>query len=547
MEKRGFVMVNRTARRAFDKRMRNIKGGIYTLLLVTALAAALVVSTVALPPHIAAWRSQRSAEEARALVARNKVAEAIALLEFAVALDPRNARAHFNLGVLELAVNGDAAAAASEFKRAAEADARFARAYYNLAVVQLFYLHRPRVAADNFRKAVELEPDYAAGYAGLGLACEALGQYGAARDAYDGYLETNPRGPWAELVTQHKRAIGGLPAVDDLAAKMRGEEEAFEIVAVGDLSLARGVNVDLYTGRSESPLQYVAPLISRARVAFGNLESPLTKRAKRAPTKGPRGGSIYLKGNPDYAFLLTEAGFDVLSLANNHIMDYGEQGLSDTIYYLEQEEIKHVGAGPDLAAALAPAEIDVDGFVIQFLAFSAIEPREYFAGPAKPGTAPLDEGTVLSAIGRAKGKANLVVVSLHWGAEAMAYPSSEQKRLAHKFVDAGADVILGHHPHVVQGVESYEGAVIAYSLGNFLFDSRYPERHYSTLLAVEVSRSRGILGFRLIPIYIEGTEPTISAEGDVREFADFALVSASGGPARGEPPAPPPAKVSPKG
>jgi poly-gamma-glutamate capsule biosynthesis protein CapA/YwtB (metallophosphatase superfamily)/Tfp pilus assembly protein PilF len=531
-------MVNRTTRRTLDKRMRNIKVGLYTLLLVAALVAALVVSTVALPPQIAAWRSRRSTDEARALVAQNKVFEAMALLEYAVALDPDNELAHFNLGVLELTVNGDAAAASDRFRRAAQADPDFARAYYNLGVVQLFYLHKPRVAVGSFKRSVELEADYAAGYAGLGLAYESLGEYGGARDAYERYLEKSPDGPWVELVEQHKHAIGGLPAVDDLAARMRGDEDVFEIVAVGDMSLARGVNVDLYTGRSESPLRFVAPLIGRARIAFGNLESPLTKRAKRIPTKGPRGGSIYLKGNPDYAFILTEAGFDVLSIANNHIMDYGEQGLTDTIYYLEQEGIEHVGAGPDLAAALAPADVDVDGYVVRFLAFNGVEPREYYAGGGRPGTAPLDEGTIVSAISRAKSGASLVVVSLHWGGESMAYPTSEQKRLAHKFVDAGADVILGHHPHVIQGVESYEGAIIAYSLGNFLFDSRYPERHYSTMLAIEVSRSRGLLGFRLIPIYIEGNEPVVSAEADVTDFLDFALLSGAGDQVRVKPPEP---------
>ena len=131
-------MVNRMARRALDKRMRNIKVGIYTLLLVAALIGALVVSTVVLPPQIAAWRSRRSTDEARALAAENKVFEAMALLEYAVALDPGNELAHFNLGILELAVNGDAAAASDRFRRAAEADPDFARAYYNLGVVQLF-------------------------------------------------------------------------------------------------------------------------------------------------------------------------------------------------------------------------------------------------------------------------------------------------------------------------------------------------------------------------------------------------------------------------
>jgi poly-gamma-glutamate capsule biosynthesis protein CapA/YwtB (metallophosphatase superfamily) len=114
----------------------------------------------------------------------------------------------------------------------------------------------------------------------------------------------------------------------------------------------------------------------------------------------------------------------------------------------------------------------------------------------------------------------------------MAYPSSEQKKLAHKFVDAGADIILGHHPHVLQGVESYDGAVIAYSLGNFLFDTRYPERRYSTLLTVEVSRSKGILGFRLIPIYIDDAEPVVSGERPATDFVDFALLSGAGGRVR---------------
>ncbi len=525
-------MVDRAARRAFDRRMRDVKDGIYTLLLVAALVTALFISTVVLPPQIAAWRSRRSTDEAQTLFAEGKVIEAMGLLKYAVALDPGNELAHFDLAVLRLAVDGDAAAAAGGFKRAVKADGNFARAYYNLGVVQLFYLHKPRLAVENFERAAELEAGYAPSYAALGLAHEALGQYNAARDAYDRYLEVSPAGPWAGLVKQHRHAIGGLPAVDDLAAKMRFDEDVFEIVAVGDMSLARGVNVGLYSGRPESPLRYVAPLISRAQVAFGNLESPLTKRAKRAPTKGPRGGSIYLKGNPDFAFLLTEAGFDVLSLANNHVMDYGEQGLADTIYYLEQEEIKHAGAGPNLAAALAPARLDVDGYVIDFIAFSGVSPKDFIAGPAKAGSAPLDEGTVVGAIARAKGEANLVVVSLHWGSESMAYPSSEQKRLAHKFVDAGADIILGHHPHVIQGVESYDGAVIAYSLGNFLFDTRYPERRYSTLLAIEVSRSKGILGFRLIPIYIYDTEPVVSGERLAKDFVDFALLSGAGGRVR---------------
>ena len=521
-------MATRTTRRAFERRMRGIKAGMLTLLAIALQISALIAVTALLPPQIAAWRSRRATDEAQELVAKQKPLEAMSLLTHAIALNPKNEKAYYNLGVLELAVNDDAEAATKRFETAVEVNNRFTRAYYNLGVVQLFYQHKPRLAADTLRRAVEVDPNYAAAYAVKGLAHEALGEYGNARDAFDRYFALAPKGPWVDLVKQHRRAIGALPPTDELNARMSDVEDAFELVAVGDVSLARGVDVDFYSGRSDSPLRYVNPLINRAAVACGNLESPLTNRALPEQDKGPRGGSIPLKGNPKFTFLLTEAGFDVVSLANNHMMDYGPGGLDDTISYLDREEIKHVGAGKNLAAAVAPAEVDLDGYKIGFLAFSGVEPRSYNATAAVPGTAPLEEGVVINAIKAAKGKANLVVVSLHWGDESAGYPSSEQMRMAHKFVDAGADVIIGHHPHVIQGVESYNHGIIAYSLGDFLFESRFPERHYPVLMTVEISRSLGILGFRLIPIYIEGPEPVVASGKKAEEFMDFALVSGSG-------------------
>lgn len=521
-------MATRTTRRAFEKRMRGVRAGLLTLLAVGIQMGALLATTALLPPQISAWRSKRATDEAQELTAKGKMLEAMSMLNFALALDPKNEQAHYDRGILELVVNSDPAAASKDFATAIEINDRFGRAYYNLGVVQLFYEHKPRLAVDNLKRACELEPTDAPCFAVLGLAHEAVGEYGSARDAFDRYIALDPAGRWAELVKQHRHAIGGLPAVDDLGSRMRDAEDVFEVVAVGDLSLARGVNVDLYSGRSESPLRFVAPLISRSAVAFGNLESPLTKRTFPEADKGPAGGDIHLKGNPDYAFLLTEAGFDVVSLANNHIMDYGDGGLRDTMHYLDQQEIKYCGAGVDPGAAFAPAEVDLDGYKIHFLAFNGVAPADYNAAAGKAGTAPLTEDAVVSGIAASSGKANLVVVSLHWGEENMAYPSSEQVRMAHRFVDAGADVIVGHHPHVLQGVESYNNGIIAYSLGNFLFDSRFPRRHYSTALTVEVSRSKGILGFRLVPIYIEGTVPTVPADRSMDEFMDFVLLSGSG-------------------
>ncbi len=171
----------RTTRRAFDRRARGIKTGLLTLFAVSAQVGALLVATIVLPPQIAAWRSRRAVDEAASLAAKGKKLEAIFILRHAIALDPKNAKAHFNLGILELAANDDIDAAAKQFETAAEIDDRFGRAYYNLGVIQLYYQYKSRLAAESFTHAARLEPDYGPAWLGVGLARESLGEYGVAR------------------------------------------------------------------------------------------------------------------------------------------------------------------------------------------------------------------------------------------------------------------------------------------------------------------------------------------------------------------------------
>ena len=162
-------MANRTVRRAFEKRVKNVKGGLYTLIIVLGLIGLLILTAAFLPPEIAAWRSRRANDEAQTRVVKGEYLIAMDMLKHALALDPQNEEASFNLGLLELIVTSDPVAAEERFRRAVEVDKKFSRAYYNLGVVQLFYLQKTRLAIENFTAAARLEPSYAPTYACLGL------------------------------------------------------------------------------------------------------------------------------------------------------------------------------------------------------------------------------------------------------------------------------------------------------------------------------------------------------------------------------------------
>ena len=200
-----------------------------------------------------------------------------------------------------------------------------------------------------------------------------------------------------------------------------------------------------------------------ADVTFANLEMPLSSRASKS--------GAFL-GTPEFAKALQWAGFDVVSLANNHAFDAGEGGLADTIESLHACGIGTVGAGLNLSGATRPFLKTVGGFTMGLLAYNQIlgsAARVIFAGASQAGVAPLSPELVCHDIQRLSEVADAVVVSCHWGEENSFEVHPVARRLAHRFFEAGADVILGHHPHVPQAVEVRDGKVVFYSLGNFAF------------------------------------------------------------------------------
>lgn len=244
------------------------------------------------------------------------------------------------------------------------------------------------------------------------------------------------------------------------------QAEPLRIAAVGDIMLAGRYPAIMARQGADYPFAATAPLLQQAHLAIGNLETPLTSGGTEFRDKRFR-----FRAPPAAAISLQRAGFSVLTLANNHILDFGPTGLQDTRRALDNAQIASTGAGETLAAAREPAYLNRAGRRIAVLAYSLTQPTEFFASSSRAGTAPANERIMLADIKRARQQADLVIVAVHWGGELEQTPRRNQRHLAHQAIDAGATVVLGHHPHVLQGIEQYGSGFICYSLGNFTFGS----------------------------------------------------------------------------
>lgn len=248
------------------------------------------------------------------------------------------------------------------------------------------------------------------------------------------------------------------------------------LVAVGDLMLGSPARV---TQLLEAPREMFRPyrkLLEGADIAFGNLETPISTRGTPTPGKSQESlrnrTNFIFRAPPAAVEGLTWAGFDLVSVANNHAMDYGATALADTLKYLEKAEIGAIGGGTNLEEALAPEIVERNGQRFAFLAISDVLPLYSPAGENRPGIAPARgswfEERMPEAIAEARKQADWVLVSVHWGKEKFTGATPKQRKLGHRLVDWGADVVIGHHTHCLGPVEHYEKGLIHYSLGNFI-------------------------------------------------------------------------------
>jgi poly-gamma-glutamate synthesis protein (capsule biosynthesis protein) len=215
--------------------------------------------------------------------------------------------------------------------------------------------------------------------------------------------------------------------------------------------------------RFDYPFRGVADEFRASDLVFANLECPLSTRGRRM-----QNDAAY-SADPAFAAAMAAIGVRVVSFANNHCFDYGEVAFRDTLDTLKANGIAVAGAGTTLQEARTPAIIEIDGLKIAFLAYSMIGPDWIYATDTECGVAPLNPMIVGQDIARVRGDADLVALSVHWGVEVRPMPWPRLVELAHDFIDTGADMILGHHPHVPGSIEIYRDRPIFYSLGNFIF------------------------------------------------------------------------------
>ena len=258
------------------------------------------------------------------------------------------------------------------------------------------------------------------------------------------------------------------------------------LLFVGDIMLSRSVG-DMMTVRSDWswPFAAVASVTHAADLAFANLETTISMRGS------VNGCGYCFRADPRVMEGLVFAGFDVLSVANNHMWDYGLPALEDTLSSLAANDIDAAGGGRVLNEARGPVIRTVRGTRIAYLAYTNILPASAQAAEARAGVNLYDPTRMTEDITRARSQADVVVVSFHTGTEYEPIHNADQERIYHGAIDAGADIIIGHHPHVVQDIEKYNGKWIAYSLGNFIFDQNWSdETRRGLMLTVTVIDGR---------------------------------------------------------
>lgn len=248
------------------------------------------------------------------------------------------------------------------------------------------------------------------------------------------------------------------------------ETEEITLIFGGDVMLARTVEQKILAANDFTlPFQKIAGEFSSADLAFVNLESPFLDGGNSTPN-----GSTVFRALPETIEGLKSAGIDIVSLANNHFGDQGQRGMRYTLQHLADNKIEYCGAGENYSEARAPKIFEIKGRKIGFLGYAYPETM-YVATDNSPGLANMETGPMKKDVERLKDSADFIIVSMHAGAEYTHTPGRFQIAFARVAVEAGADLVIGHHPHVVQSVEKYGGGFIIYSLGNLVFDQMWSE------------------------------------------------------------------------
>jgi poly-gamma-glutamate synthesis protein (capsule biosynthesis protein) len=268
------------------------------------------------------------------------------------------------------------------------------------------------------------------------------------------------------------------------------------IIFTGDLNLA--ANFEYAAQRRSINVFERWKRIGTYDLMMVNLENAVTRSIDSMEEE------FVFKMKPDYLSQLCSAGISIVNCANNHSADFGIKGILETIQQLDSAGIQHTGIGRNLSEARKPVILNVNYVRIGFLGYGGS--GKFIASRTRPGTTSRSQWLILEDIKRLKPQVDFVVINIHWGEELETEPDSNQIILAHRMIEGGADLIVGHHPHVLQGIERYHGKIVAYSLGNFVFggNSRCVNSETAVL---KVRFAKDSMEVQAVPISVRNWQP----------------------------------------
>ena len=296
----------------------------------------------------------------------------------------------------------------------------------------------------------------------------------------------------ASLASAQTPAVSSAAVMAPAVSTAPAEDVEVTLSAAGDIRLSGPIADIARADGPDAPSRGVKDLLA-ADIVFANLETPLTERGAKTPKKWN------FRSKPRDLRILRAAGITVLNIANNHVWDYGRDGFMDTLKSLEKNGWTYVGGGRDRAAAEEVRLFEFEGLTVGIVGLTSTHPEAAWAGKNKPGVAYSDFDRMAGIVGRAKARCDVLVVSFHGGTELADDANDIQKAVAHAAIDAGADLFLGHHPHVLQPIELYKGKPILYSLGNFLFVSPTPTTRPEVIVRARLAKN-GVRRLELIPL-----------------------------------------------
>lgn len=286
-----------------------------------------------------------------------------------------------------------------------------------------------------------------------------------------------------------------------------------KIATLDDIMLDREVGRRFAESPKDFDFTEIAAILQGYDLVIANLENPVGIRGAPHPLQDK---NVAFRCHPNTLKILKNLNVNVVSIANNHLLDYGEQTLKDTLSHLDDANIHRVGGGKDYDEANKPIYFNIRGHKIAILAsvmiYSASTQK---ASKSSPGVADYNIRKLVSQVRKLKSKGCMVIVTIHWGIEYCFYPIPYQSAQAHQLIDAGAALILGHGPHYPQGIEKYGQTEIVHSLGNFIFDEPFLHAKRSFIYGCELEISGKLSVRNIYPVRLLKNLPVLEPKGEL--------------------------------